>query len=117
MGSALDLWTAFREGAYLGSPPPFLGYFFMLEDCAGTRSPVGVREPHFDVFPEFVGASYARRYEVFCRRLVLERHYTAAAFVTSRADSGQSGQYATPADDLSVDRLVRGLAAHVSIFR
>ena len=33
MGSALDLWTAFRERAYLESPQPFLGYFFMLEDC------------------------------------------------------------------------------------
>lgn len=27
MGSALDLWTAFRERAYLKSPQPFLGYF------------------------------------------------------------------------------------------
>jgi hypothetical protein len=28
MGSALDLWTAYREHAYLESPQPFLGYFF-----------------------------------------------------------------------------------------
>ncbi|HON47241.1 MAG TPA: PaeR7I family type II restriction endonuclease [Kiritimatiellia bacterium] len=27
MGSALDLWTAYRERAYLDSPQPFLGYF------------------------------------------------------------------------------------------
>ena len=33
VGSAIDLWTAYREGAYLTSPQPFLGYFFMLEDC------------------------------------------------------------------------------------
>jgi hypothetical protein len=33
MGSALDLWTAFREGAFNGGVQPFLGYFFMLEDC------------------------------------------------------------------------------------
>ncbi|MGO9413826.1 MAG: PaeR7I family type II restriction endonuclease, partial [Syntrophobacteraceae bacterium] len=33
MGSAPDLWTAYRERAYLASPQPFLGYFFMLEDC------------------------------------------------------------------------------------
>jgi hypothetical protein len=30
MGCALDLWTAFRECAYLQSPQPFPGYFFML---------------------------------------------------------------------------------------
>jgi len=117
MGSALDLWTAYREGAYLKSPPPFLGYFFMLEDCVESRSPVTVKEPHFEVFPEFVGASYARRYELFCRRLVLERHYTAAAFVTSEAESGRMGQYNSPAEDLSMDRLVRGLIGQVSSFR
>jgi hypothetical protein len=47
MGSALDLWTAFREQAYLESPQPFLGYFFMLEDCEASNRPVGVQEPHF----------------------------------------------------------------------
>lgn len=67
MGSALDLWTAYRERAYLSSPQPFLGYFFMLEDCPKSQSPVKVYEPHFKVFPEFVWASYCRRYELFCR--------------------------------------------------
>jgi hypothetical protein len=79
IGSALDLWTAFREQAYLESPQPFLGYFFMLEDCKASNRPVRIKEPHFKVFPEFVGASYIRRYELFCRKLVLERHYTASA--------------------------------------
>ena len=60
MGSALDLWTAFRERAYLESPQPFLGYFFMLEDCDASNRPVAVKEPHFKVFQEFSGASYAR---------------------------------------------------------
>jgi hypothetical protein len=49
MGSALDLWTAFRERAYLDSPQPFLGYFFMLEDCDASNRPVTVQEPHFKV--------------------------------------------------------------------
>src|SRR5574337_1308862 len=55
IGSALDLWTAYRERAYLSSPQPFLGYFFMLEDCAASNRPVKIQEPHFKVFPEFVG--------------------------------------------------------------
>lgn len=33
MGSALDVWTAFRERAYLASPQPFVGYLFMLAAC------------------------------------------------------------------------------------
>src|SRR5208283_3323104 len=88
MGSALDLWTAYRERAYIDSPQPFLGYFFMLEDCEASNRPVSVKEPHFEVFPEFRGASYMRRYELFCRKLVLERHYTASAFITSSSHDG-----------------------------
>jgi len=116
MGSALDLWTAFRERAYLASPQPFVGYFFMLEDCAKSQSPVKVHEPHFKVFPEFVGASYRRRYELFCRKLVLERHYTASAFITSTVADGSQGVFATPADDLSVERFAKVLVGHLSAF-
>jgi hypothetical protein len=116
IGSALDLWTAFREKAYLESPQPFLGYFFMLEDCGASNRPVGVQEPHFKVFPDFVGASYMRRYELFCRKLVLERHYTASAFITSSSLAGLNGAYKTPADDLSMERFAKRLVAHVTTF-
>ena len=33
----------------------------------------------FSVFPEFKGASYARRYQLLCERLVERRLYSAAA--------------------------------------
>ncbi len=116
MGSALDLWTAYRERAYLGSPQPFLGYFFMLEDCDASNNPVKVREPHFKVFPEFVGASYRRRYELFCRKLVLERYYTTSAFITSMARDGSRGLFSTPADDLSLERFAKILVGHLAAF-
>lgn len=114
IGSAVDLWTAYREHAFSASVQPFLGYFFMLEDCPKSRSPVEVRQPHFPVFPEFVGASYVRRYELMCRRLVLERHYTAAALITSEASNGTKGRYLEPAVDLSVERFVKALVGHLS---
>jgi len=117
LGSALDLWTAYREQAYLASPQPFVGYFFMLEDCEASNRPVRVREPHFKVFPEFVDAPYTQRYELFCRKLVLERHYTAAAFLTSRSETGLRGEYVTPASDISVERFTKTLAAHISFHR
>jgi len=113
MGSALDLWTAYREGAFSSGPQPFLGYLFMIEDCAASQRPVRVREPHFPVFPEFKDASYVKRYELFCRKLVLERHYTAAAFLTSDQESGSKGHFATPASDLSVEQFARSLISHV----
>ena len=116
IGSAQDLWTAYREHAFADSPAPFLGYVFVLEDCDGARRPVGVEEPHFRVFPEFVGASYMRRYELFCRKLVLERLYTAAAFITTPSALGPAGAYDTPADDLSFVQFARGLLSHVSRF-
>ncbi len=117
LGNATDLWAAYREGAFRPSQRPWLGYLMLLEEAAGSLSPVGVHEPHFNVFPEFVDASYMRRYELFCRKLILERHYTFAAFITSRATTGADGEYSIPADDLSVERFAKTLIAHVSSFR
>lgn len=116
MGSALDIWTAYRNQAFLSSPQPFLGYFFMLEECEASKRAVSVREPHFKVFPEFVSASYMKRYELFCRKLSLERQYTASAFITSRSDSGISGEFNTPAKDLSVELFAKQLKGHVAAF-
>jgi len=116
MGSALDLWTAYREHAYLNSPQPFLGYFFMLEECEASSRPVKVKEPHFKIFPEFEGASYQRRYELFCRKLVLERHYTAAAFITSSENEGLNGGFHEPADDLSLESFAKILMGHIGTF-
>lgn len=116
MGSALDLWTAYREGAFPGGPQPFLGYFFMFEDCIDSRRPVRVREPHFSVFDEFRGVSYMKRCELLCRKLMLERHYTATAFITSDRNSGKNGEYITPSSDLSVYQFTQVLAAHIGAF-
>ena len=116
MGSALDLWTAYREGAFNGGVQPFLGYFFMLEDCDASVRPVKVKEPHFKVFPEFVGASYMKRYELFCRKLVLERHYTAASFITSESETGLNGVYREPANDLSFTIFLKSLVSHIGAF-
>ncbi len=88
----------------------------MLEDCPASQRPVRVQEPHFTVFPEFVGTSYIKRYELFCRKLVRERHYTASAFMTSNMDSGIAGDYREPASDLTVASFIRSLVAHVAAY-
>jgi hypothetical protein len=116
IGSALDLWTAFREGAFNAGLQPFLGYFFMLEDCAASKRPVKVKEPHFKVFPEFIGASYTKRYELLCRKLILERHYTSACFLTSNSDAGLRGGYNEPAKDLSFAKFAKSIVSHVGAF-
>ncbi|MBW2367829.1 MAG: hypothetical protein JRH15_08075 [Deltaproteobacteria bacterium] len=94
----------------------FIGYFFMLENCDASIRPVRVKEPHFNVFPEFVGASYMKRYELFCRKLVLERHYTSASFITSDSQEGLEGNYREPATDLSFLIFAKSLISHVGAF-
>ncbi|MBS1259419.1 MAG: Type-2 restriction enzyme PaeR7I [Candidatus Scalindua arabica] len=116
MGSALDLWTAFREGAFNGDTQPFLGYFFMLEDCEASKRPVSVKEPHFKVFSEFVGASYMKRYELFCKKLVRERHYTSASFITSDSVNGINGIYKEPSRELTFSNFAKSLSSHIRTF-
>lgn len=116
VGTATDLKTAFREGALNRSSAPWMGYLFLLEDCPKSRSPVEVSEPHFKVFQEFRQASYAKRYELFCRKLVREGHYTAAAFLLSNARDGLQGIYEQPAPDIAFEPLARSLSAHLGAY-
>lgn len=117
LGNAADLWTAYRERAFgRGSPRPWLGWIMFLEDCPKSTRPVGVAEPHFKVFPEFVGSSYATRYEFLLRKLIRERHYDGAALILSNRDGAELGNYREPAPDLTIRRVLAGVAAHVQEF-
>jgi hypothetical protein len=53
IGTAHDIWTAFREGAFGECPAPFVGWMIMLEDCDKSRSPVKESCHNFHIFPEF----------------------------------------------------------------
>lgn len=57
LGSATDIWAAYREGAFKPSARPWLGYLMLLEETARSMSPVRARQPHFKVFPEFKDAT------------------------------------------------------------
>ncbi len=59
IGTAHDLWTAYREGAFGEQTRPFVGWLMLLEDAPASRAPVRDLSPHFPVFEEFQGASYA----------------------------------------------------------
>jgi hypothetical protein len=109
IGSATDLWTAYREGRLGNAPRPFLGYFFLLEDCPAVRKSISASEPDFEVDPAYKDASYGKRYEMLCRRLVLERLYDAACLTL--ATNGSPTQISHPADELSFRRFVAELQA------
>lgn len=112
IGSATDLWAAYREGAFEPSPRPWLGYLMLLEEAPKSLSAVKVKEPHFNVFPEFSGASYATRYEIMLTKLVRDRLYDSASLLLSSQIGGESGDYREPSSELSFYRLLRSLIAH-----
>jgi hypothetical protein len=111
IGSAADIWAAYREGAFKPSARPWLGYLMLLEEAPGSLSPVRAREPHFKVFPEFKDASYAKRYEILLTKLVRERLYDSACFLMSNATDGLKGLYKEPAPELSFQNFVESLLA------
>jgi hypothetical protein len=85
IGTANDLWIAYREGAFGLLLRPWLGYLFILEDHPKSTCSIRLQEPHFQVFPEFKGASYAKRYELLLIRLIRERYYDAGCLLLSKA--------------------------------
>jgi type II restriction enzyme len=89
LGNATDLLTAFREGAFGEGSRPFLGFFFVLEDCPQSTRPVGYSSSHFKAFPEFDNTSYAQRYEILCRKLVQENLYDSASVVLTKAEGNE----------------------------
>lgn len=112
IGTAQDLWTAYRERAFGTQPRPWLGWVMLLEDCPKSNTPVAVNEPHFKVFEEFRGASYAGRYELLLRRLVLEKLFDGAAFLMATERQGRRGAYSEPAGDLGMRTFLAALTGH-----
>lgn len=94
IGTAVDLWTAFREGAFGEAPRPFAGWLMLVEDAPESRAPVQDNSPHFPLFPEFQGASYLERYNILCRKLTQERLYSTATFMASPRTSAETGDFA-----------------------
>jgi hypothetical protein len=123
VGSAKDIWIAFREGRFGKAPAPFLGYLFLLEDRDNVKTPVSNKEPYFPVDSvfrgeakksakgeKFLGISYGQRYELLCRRLVLERLYNSACFLM--ATNAKHTKISQPAEDLTFHRFAAALRGH-----
>ena len=114
IGTAHDLWTAFREGSFGESPQPFVGWLMLVEDAQGSRSPLRDRSSHFPVRPEFQGASYIERYNLLCRKLVQEQLYTTAAVLASPKSAITTGTFSDVSDLTSLKNFVTRFAGHVA---
>jgi hypothetical protein len=116
IGNATDLWAAYREGAFKPSARPWLGYVIILENCPRARQPVKVNEPHFQVFPEFREASYAKRYEILLTKLLRERLYDGASLLLTPKTEGRKGVFHCPCEELSFKKFAAALNAHAIAF-
>lgn len=114
IGTAHDLWTAYREGAFGKNPRPFVGWLMMVEDAPGSRRPVTDRSPHFPVFKEFQGASYLKRYDVLCQRLIQERLYEAASVITSPRTASTTGAFNEISELTGLKTFITTLAGFVA---
>ena len=112
IGTAHDLWTAYRENAFGKHPRPFVGWLMMVEDVVESRTPVRDVSPHFPVFPEFQGALYLKRYDVLCQRLIQEQLYTTAAVIASPRMAADSGEYSELSEMTGLKAFVASLAGH-----
>lgn len=114
IGTAHDLWTAYREGAFGQQPRPFVGWMMMVEDAPESRRPVSDRSPHFPVFPEFQKASYLMRYDILCQRLIKEQLYGAASLLASPRTAATNGEFSELSELTSLKTFVATLAGHVA---
>ena len=115
LGNAIDLNTAFREGVFGESQKPFMGYFFVLEECEKSMAAVRFTSPHFPAMPEFEDTSYAQRYEILCRKLIQEQLYDAACLVMTPKKGGlTTGEHRCLSDLTSAKRFAATLAGKMS---
>lgn len=114
IGTAHDLWIAYREGAFGKHPRPFVAWLMLVEDAQSSRTPVRDASPHFPVFAEFQGASYLKRYDILCQRLVQEQLYTSASVIASPRTAIDSGDYTELSNLTSVKTFVTSFAGHIA---
>lgn len=114
IGTAVDLWTAYREGAFGQISRPFLGWLVLVEDCERSRSPVRDSSPHFPMLEEYRETSYADRYNLLCQRLVQEQLYTASTVLLSPRTSVDDGSYSELSEMTGLKTFVTTFAGHVA---
>jgi Restriction endonuclease XhoI len=85
LGSAVDLRRAALADLY-PQEKPWLGYFFIMQDDAGSRRPVRIAQRALPTDELWHGTSYQDRFGIFCERLVAEQLYDAVCYFASSAE-------------------------------
>ena len=109
LGSATDLWTAYREQEFPTCGTPWVGYLMLIGDDAKSTVPVRNYSMHYPVLPEFENASYIDRYRVLCKKLMTERLYTATCLIRTK----DAKTFCDVAEDLSITRFINSLKGYL----
>ena len=115
MGTAHDIWTAYRENAFGKYPKPFVAWLMVVEDAPKSRATVRDKSLHLPVFPEFQGASYLKRYDILCQRLVQEQLYTAASVIATPKEAITTGAYEDLSPLTSLKNFITSFAGHIAM--
>jgi len=107
LGSAVDLWTALKWDVFDRQLPPWVGYLICIEKAEGSTSKISLQQGKFKTRGEFSNTSYLDRYDLFCSKLMTERHYSGASVIwTDKA--GSFGQWS---DDTSIETFLESFIA------
>ena len=110
LGSAVDLWTAFRENAFPNQSSPWVGYLLLVEKSKKSTTTVRISEPYFKVFEEFRDTNYLERYKLFCQKLMLERHYTQSCLIWT-SDNNKFGDIE---ENISLTTFLYSFIGHIA---
>lgn len=105
LGSATDLWTAYRENQFPTYCTPWVGYLMLIGRDDKSMARVKNYTNHYPVLKEFENASYLDRYRILCEKLVSERLYTFACLLWTSDISS----FGNVSEELSIERFVASL--------
>lgn len=109
IGSAVDFWTAYREKSLNDQPSPWLGFLIIVEDSAKSNSYVRTSSPYFPIRKEFQNTTYAERYDLLCKKLMIERHYSYASLLLTK----NATNYRSLSKMTAIDELIKSFVSHL----
>lgn len=112
LGSGVDLQTAIREGVFGKGKPPFTGFVIIIEESEKSTRPVSASSQHFPTDPAFFGASYVKRLDLLCDRMMREGLYSAAAVIA--APDGNTGTFRDESPETGIKRFLAAFAARMA---
>jgi hypothetical protein len=117
IGSATDLRTAFQYNVFKQSNPPWLGFLVVLEDSSELHEINDRNKPKdFEYMEIFHQASFGKRWEILCDRLIKEQKYNAACIILTDRESSAKKMYVTPNKELDVIKFFLSFAASIELY-